>query len=74
MPLKKFFNVANKKDVILSVFEGKERLKGKEITKRIEEIGYRVEESSVKMFIYYSMLYQYLDKERIKGVNYYYKL
>lgn len=72
--MKKFFNTSNKKDVILSVFEDGEKLKGREIAKRVAEIGYKVEESSVKMFIYYHMQYQYLMKERVKGVNYYYKL
>ncbi len=70
----KFFNNSVKKDVILSVFGEGETLKGEEITKRISELGYRVKESNVKMFIYYHMQYQYLKKERIKGVNYYSKI
>ncbi len=72
--MKKFFNTSDKKDVILSVFSEGEKLKGREIVKRIAELGYRVNESSVKMFIYYHMQYQYLLKDRVKGVNYYYKL
>ncbi|MFQ5976282.1 MAG: hypothetical protein ACE5J5_08215 [Candidatus Hydrothermarchaeales archaeon] len=72
--MKKFFNTSNKVDVILSVFNDGEKLKGREIVRRITERGYRVDEGSVKMFIYYHMQYQYLLKERKKGVNYYYKL
>ncbi|MFQ5887314.1 MAG: hypothetical protein ACE5HY_01300 [Candidatus Hydrothermarchaeales archaeon] len=72
--MKKFFNTSNKVDVILSVFNDGEKLKGREIARRIEDMGYRVNESSVKMFIYYHMMYQYLQKERVNGVNYYYKL
>lgn len=72
--MKKFFNMSNKKDVIMSVFNGGEKLKGRQIAERIKELGYVVDESSVKMFIYYHMQYQHLLKERVKGVNYYYRL
>ncbi|MFQ6135753.1 MAG: hypothetical protein ACE5PM_01075 [Candidatus Hydrothermarchaeales archaeon] len=69
--MKKFVNTADKVDVILSVFKDGEKLKGKEIARRIREKGYNVDEGSVKMFIYYHMLYQYVKRERVNGVNHY---
>ncbi|KKL72535.1 hypothetical protein LCGC14_2083960, partial [marine sediment metagenome] len=70
----KFFNTSDKKDVILSVFKTGDMMRGSVITKRIKKLGYRVDEQEIKMFIYYHMIHQYLEKEKIKGVNYYYRI
>lgn len=68
---KKFSNTSNKVDIIMSVFKSGETLKGREIVSRVEDLGYRVDESEIKMFIYYTMENQYLEKERKHGVNHY---
>lgn len=70
--MKKFSNASNKINVILSVFKSDERLGGKEISKRIKELDYDVDEGNLKMFIYYHMQYQYLEKEKVNGVNKYF--
>ncbi len=70
--MKKFGNTATKIKVILDVFNHGEKLKGKEIAQRIKEMGYRVNEGNIKMFIYYNMLHRYLKKEAINGVNHYF--
>lgn len=67
----KFGNTARKVHAILNVFEHGERLSGREIVERIKRRGYRVNEGNLKMFIYHNMLYKYLQKEQIKGVNHY---
>ncbi|MFQ5800999.1 MAG: hypothetical protein ACE5HH_04695 [Candidatus Hydrothermarchaeales archaeon] len=70
--MKKFSNASNKINVILSVFTDGEKLNGKEISGRIRERGYDVDEGNLKMFIYYHMQYQYLEKEKVNGVNKYF--
>jgi hypothetical protein len=82
--MKKFSNASNKINVIMSIFNAGERLDGKEISGRIREIGYDVDEGRIreigydvdegnlKMFIYYHMQYQYLMKEKTNGVNKYF--
>jgi repressor of nif and glnA expression len=70
--MKKFSNASNKINVILSVFSDDEKLNGKEISKRIKDRGYDVDEGNLKMFIYYHMQYQYLEKEKVNGVNKYF--
>lgn len=72
--MKKFSNASNKINVILSVFNDDERLDGHEISRRIREKGYDVDEGNLKMFIYYHMQYQYLEKEKINGVNKYFSI
>jgi hypothetical protein len=69
---KKFSNASNKINVIMSVFNEDERLDGKEISKRIRNLGYYVDEGNLKMFIYYHMQYQYLMKEKMHGLNKYF--
>ncbi|MDI6655654.1 MAG: hypothetical protein QME59_07210 [Candidatus Hydrothermarchaeota archaeon] len=68
----KFGNTARKVNAILSVFRHGEKLRGREIVERIRGRGYRVNEGNLNMFIYYNMLYKYLQKEQIKGVNHYF--
>ncbi|RMF90698.1 MAG: hypothetical protein D6733_03150 [Methanobacteriota archaeon] len=70
--MKKFSNASNKINVILSVFKDGEKLTGRDISERIREKGYDVDEGNLKMFIYYHMQYQYLMKEKVNGVNKYY--
>ncbi|MFH1775027.1 MAG: hypothetical protein ABH874_08760 [Methanobacteriota archaeon] len=67
----KFGNTARKVNAILGVFRHGEKLRGREIVERIRGRGYRVNEGNLNMFIYYNMLYKYLQKEQIKGVNHY---
>ena len=69
--MKKFGNTANKVNTILQVIKSGEILSGREISGRIARMGYRVNEGNIKMFIYYNMLYKYLDKQVINGVNHY---
>jgi hypothetical protein len=69
--MKRFGNAAHKVKVILSVFNDGERLKGREIVKRVQRKGYSVDDAHLKMFIYYNMLYKHLRKEEINGVNHY---
>jgi hypothetical protein len=69
--MKRFGNTAHKVKVILSVFNDGERLKGREIVKRVQRKGYSVDDAHLKMFIYYNMLYKHLRKEEINGVNHY---
>jgi repressor of nif and glnA expression len=70
--MKKFGNTANKINAILSIFREGEKLRGNEIVERVRKRGYRIDEGHIKMFIYYNMLYKYLHKEVIKGVNHYF--
>ena len=72
--MKKFGNTAHKVNVILSVFERGEKLKGKEIVRRVREKGYNITEPHLKMFIYYNMVHKHLKKEEVKGVNHYYPI
>ncbi|MEE8168156.1 MAG: hypothetical protein V3T58_04725 [Candidatus Hydrothermarchaeales archaeon] len=67
----KFGNTANKIKAILNVISTGEKIKGREIVRRLKRLGYRVDEGHIKMFIYHYMLYKYLIRERINGVNYY---
>jgi len=69
--MKKFNNNTHKIKAILSVFRGGEKLEGDEIAKRLKEKGYQVNKGNIKMFIYYNMLYKYLQKELRNGKNYY---
>ncbi len=69
--VKKFGNTAHKINEILSVFKPGEKLKGREICRRLCDKGYRVTDAHLRMFIYYNMLYKHLEKEEIKGVNHY---
>ena len=68
----KFKNIPHKVKVILNAFNGEEKLTGREIARRINEMGYRVSEGHIKMFIYHYMLHKYLKKEVVRGVNYYF--
>ncbi|MFQ5815465.1 MAG: hypothetical protein ACE5G7_03095 [Candidatus Hydrothermarchaeaceae archaeon] len=67
----KFGNTANKVKAILSVIRNNERVKGRDIAQRLSVLGYRVDEGHINMFIYHNMLYKYLERKRIKGINYY---
>ncbi|WP_457555971.1 hypothetical protein [Candidatus Pyrohabitans sp.] len=69
--MKKFGNTANKVRAILEVIEPGEVVDGRTIARRLAERGYRVNEGHIKMFIYYHMLYRYLRKVKINGVNHY---
>lgn len=74
MMKKKFGNTAHKVNVILDVFRQGEKLKGKEICKRVKKRGYQMTDAHLRMFIYYNMLYKHMAKEEVKGVNYYFLL
>jgi hypothetical protein len=69
--MRKFDNMANKINAIKNVFSDGERLKGKDIVKRLKEAGYKVNERNVLMFIYHRMLYKYVRREVINGINVY---
>jgi hypothetical protein len=69
--MKKFDNMANKINAIKGVFKDGEKLKGKDIVSRLHTSGYRVRERNVLMFIYHRMLYKYLRREVINGINVY---
>lgn len=69
--MKRFGNVTRKVNAILEVFEDGERLNGREIVGRLQKEGYQVKDAHLKMFIYYNMLYKYLRKEEVKGINQY---
>lgn len=69
--MKKFGNTAVKINVIKSVFDDDEKLKGKDICERVRAQGYNVKDNNLKMFIYYNMLYKHLQKEDVKGINHY---
>lgn len=69
--MKKFGNASDKTNVILSVFNEGERLRGKEIVERVKMRGYNIRDAHLRMFIYYNMLYKYLKKEEINGSNHY---
>lgn len=68
----KFGNTANKVRAILDVFGDNEKLRGREITQRLSNYGYRVNEGNIRMFIYHYMLHRHLKKEVINGANYYF--
>ncbi|NOZ77517.1 MAG: hypothetical protein GXO65_07690 [Euryarchaeota archaeon] len=70
--MKKFGNTANKINAVLRAINKGEKLTGRQIAERVKKMGYRVNEGNLKMFIYYNMLHKYMEKESIKGVNYYY--
>lgn len=70
--MRKFGNTANKVKAILSVVDSGERLKGRDIARRLIKQGYDANESNINMFIYHYMLYKYLDRERVDRINYYY--
>lgn len=67
----KFGNTANKIKAIISVIRSNEMLKGREIAERLANLGYAVDEGHINMFIYHNMLYKYLQRERVNGINYY---
>lgn len=69
--MKRFGNVTRKVNAILEVFGDGERLNGREIVGRLQKEGYHVNDAHLKMFIYYNMLYKYLRKEEVKGINQY---
>jgi hypothetical protein len=69
--MRKFENMANKINAIKEVFKDGERLKGKEIVHRLKDAGYKVNERNVLMFIYHRMLYKYVRREVINGINVY---
>ncbi len=71
MKMKRFENASDKVNVILSVFEEGEKLRGKDIVERLRKKGYKVKHAHLRMFIYYNMLYKYLKKEKKNGTNYY---
>lgn len=69
--MRKFENVANKVNAIRNVFNDGERLRGKDIVKRLEDSGYRVNERNILMFIYHRMLHKYVRREVTNGINVY---
>ena len=72
--MKKFGNTANKIRAILNVVDSGERLKGRDIANRLKTQGYEARDGNINMFIYHYMLYKYLDRERVNGINYYYPI
>jgi arginine repressor len=72
--VKKFGNTANKIKAILRVIQENDGASGREIVKKLAEEGYRVKEGNINMFIYYNMLYKYVTKKRINGINRYFTL
>ncbi len=70
--MKKFGNTANKIKAIMHVLNSGEKLNGKSIVSRLKDQGYVAKEGNINMFIYHYMLYKYLDRDRVKGINYYY--
>jgi len=70
--MKKFGNTANKIKAILNVVDSDEKLKGRDIANRLKTQGYDARDGNINMFIYHYMLYKYLDRERVNGINYYY--
>lgn len=70
--MKKFGNTAKKISAVLDVIGKGERLRVQDIAARLRNIGYRIEEGQLSMFIYYYMLYKHLQRERANGVNYYF--
>jgi hypothetical protein len=74
---KRFVNDSQKINLILSCFDGddeRDGLDGGQIAKRLRRLGYDVDEGSLKMFMYYHMVYQYLRKEKVRGVSVYYPI
>lgn len=69
--MKRFKNHPHKINVILAVFKSGEKLKNKEIFERVCNKGYKITDIHLRLFIYHNMLYKYIKKEMIKGVNYY---
>ncbi|MFQ5888011.1 MAG: hypothetical protein ACE5HY_04885 [Candidatus Hydrothermarchaeales archaeon] len=69
--MRKFENVANKVNAIKDVFNDGERLRGKDIVRRLEDVGYRVNERNILMFIYHRMLYKHVRREVTNGINVY---
>lgn len=67
----KFGNTANKIKAIMGVISNGEKVKGREIVRRLKRLGYKVDEGHINMFIYHYMLYKYLVRERVNGINYY---
>ncbi len=72
--MKKFGNTANKIKAILRVIRECEGASGREIAKKLAEEGYRVREGNINMFIYYNMLYKYVTRKKINGINRYFIL
>lgn len=72
--MKKFGNTANKIKAIMSVVDGSERLKGRDIAERLIRQGYEAREGDINMFIYHYMLYKHLHRERVDRVNYYFAI
>ncbi len=70
--MRKFGNTANKIRAILNVIERGEGVSGRDIASRLKRKGYRVKEGNINMFIYYNMLYKYLTREKVKGINQYF--
>ncbi|MFQ5815037.1 MAG: hypothetical protein ACE5G7_00885 [Candidatus Hydrothermarchaeaceae archaeon] len=70
--MKRFGNTSDKINVILSVFQDGEKLKGQEIANRVKTQGYKIRANHLNMFIYYNMLYKHLQREKVKGTNYYF--
>jgi len=70
--VRKFGNTANKIRAILNVIERGEGVSGRDIASRLKRKGYRVKEGNINMFIYYNMLYKYLTREKVKGINQYF--
>jgi FtsZ-interacting cell division protein ZipA len=69
--MRKFENVANKVNAIKGVFRDGEKLRGKDIVKRLEDTGYRVNERNILMFIYHRMLHKHVQREVTNGINVY---
>lgn len=72
--MKKFGNTANKIKAILGVVDSGEKLMGRDIAARLKMRGYDANANNVNMFIYHYMLYKYLNRERVKGINYYHSI
>ncbi len=69
--MRRFVNSASKINAIKSVFKEGEKLRGKEISERLKKRGYKVNSRNIQMFIYYKLLYKYVRKEVVNGVNLY---
>ncbi len=72
--MRKFGNTANKIRAILDVIKKEDGVSGREIARELKSEGYRVKEGNINMFIYYNMLYKYLARRKVDGINRYFVL
>ncbi len=61
-------------DVILDVFEDGEKLQPMEIANRLEERGVEVHLNSLRRWIHFNMVHQYLGRERRPRETVFYRL